>query len=283
MAIETGILLGIIVMLLWGFSKIPAKKAMGIIGPYYSLLYEHIVVGFLVLLIIPFTEFVLPSIRISIWLLCAALIGAVGISFLFRAMDEGKVSIVSPIAHSAAIITVILSYLFLGERISPLKWLAVGLMILGTILISFRYSDIMRLKFSNAVPGVKYALIAMLGWGAFYFAVKPVVDDLGPLLATVYLEVLVSLFIAVPLIFRGIRKPGRALKYSLTSGVCVAAASLLFNSAIEKSAVSLIYPLASSAPFISVILSFIMLGERIELNQKLAILLIIPGIIIASL
>ncbi|HLC98678.1 MAG TPA: DMT family transporter [Candidatus Nanoarchaeia archaeon] len=284
MAIENGILFGLLVVVLWGFAKIPAKKAMGIIGPYYALFYEHLVVALVVVLgAFPFIDFAIPSRDIMLTIIAAAVIGAFGIYFLFRGMHDGKVSIVSPIAHSSAIITVLLAYIIYDEKMTLIKWVSVALLITGTMLISFKYSSLRKLRLSGVLPGVKYAFLAMILWGAFFFAIKPIVVSLGPLLAAVYVEVGVSALIAVPLIFKGLRSPGKATKYFVASGTAVAAASILFNAAIERSAVSLIYPLASSSPLITVILSYFLLEERIETNQKIAILLIIPGIIMASL
>ena len=63
---------------------------------------------------------------------------ATGLSWIcyFRALQTGPVSIVAPIDKLSLVFAVILSGLFLGERLGILQWLGVLLMAAGALMIA---------------------------------------------------------------------------------------------------------------------------------------------------
>ena len=63
---------------------------------------------------------------------------ATGLSWIcyFRALQTGPVSIVAPIDKLSLVFAVILSGLFLGERLGVLQWLGVLLMAVGALIIA---------------------------------------------------------------------------------------------------------------------------------------------------
>lgn len=290
MALSQGIIFGLLVMLLWGLAKVIIKPAINRIGPYYALLYEQVIV---VISIITFSLFYaapyVPSREILIMIAAIAVIGAIPIYFLFKAMSVGKVSLVAPIANSSSLLTVFLSYIFYREILSGRQLIAVFLLIIGVLLISFRYSEIRRLRLSRKIiPGAKFAFITMIGWGLYFFLIKPIIVELGPVLSAMYLET--GILIVLSVIFfidvfrsKSAAKPGKAFFYVFFGGITTAAGVLFFNMGVEKSGVSIMYPLASSSLLVTVLASVIFLKERIELNQKIAIFLILLGIILISL
>ena len=284
MAITQGIIFGLITMLGWGAAKVIVRPAIRRLGPYNALFYEHIVVALaLILISAPFISPFVPGTRILALLAGAIIIGSLAIYSLFRAFDKGKVSVTSPIAQSATIITVVLSYFIYNESLSLLQIFAVILLIIGVIFVSFKYSDIRKLRLKSTVPGAGFAALTMLGWGLYFFMIKPVVVELGPLLSVVYLEVGISVLIAVPLLFRKVRLPDRSVVYTLFSGIAVALAAWSFNMGIQRAPVSIVHPVANSSVLITVLLSAVFLRERIDSNQKIAICLIIAGLVLVSI
>lgn len=281
---STSILFGLMAMFFWGISKVIVKPAIKKIGPYYALFYEHLIVAIVLsIFCIPFVDIVIPTGKILMYLIAAIIIGALAIYFFFRSMDQGKVSLSAPIAQSSVILTVILSFIFYGESLSNMQLVAIILLILGVILVSFRYSEIARLDFSRTIPGARLALLTLVGWGIYFFLIKPIVIALGPLLSVWYLETGVSVLIAIPLMFRGLKNPGKAIVYPLFSGTFVALGSLSFNLGIEKMAVSLFYPIVNSSVLVTVLCSWIFLKEKLDINQKIAIFLILLGLILISI
>ncbi|MFC1732274.1 DMT family transporter [candidate division KSB1 bacterium] len=285
-----GIIFGLAAMFFWGISKVILKPALTRIGPYPALVYQYLVTSvFLILVSIPLVDLVKPSKAILPNFIAALFIGAAAIYFYFRALHKGKVSLVSPIAHSSVLITVILSYIFYREILQGKNMIAVILLIIGVVVISFRYSEIKKLRMSKTIVlGAEFAFLTMLGWGLYFFLIKPIVVELGALLAVLYLELGITFLILLPFIFGIIKKkklisPGTAKPYLLFAGITVALGSLSFNYGIEKAAVSIIYPVANSALLITVIGSYIFLKERVETNQYIATFIILLGLVLVSI
>lgn len=274
-------------MFFWGISKVILKPALNKIGPYPSLVYQYLVTScLLIIFTIPFVDYIIPSKEIFVKFILAVVIGTLAIYFFFKALYKGKVSLVAPIAHSSALITVILSYFFYNELLQGRRLVAVALLIVGVVLVSFRYSDLKKLKFSGkTIVGAKFALLTMLGWGVYFFLIKPIIVELGPILAVVYLETAITILIVLPFLYKIIRRdkityPGSAKSYLFFAGLTVALGSLFFNLGVAKNAVSIIYPIANSALLITVLGSYIFLKERVETNQYIATFVILIGLIL---
>ncbi len=65
---------------------------------------------------------------------------ATGLSWLcyFRALQAGPASLVAPIDKLSLVFAVVLSLLFLGERLGVYQWLAIALITSGTLIIIFK-------------------------------------------------------------------------------------------------------------------------------------------------
>ena len=65
---------------------------------------------------------------------------ATGLSWLcyYRALQTGPASLVAPIDKLSLLFAVVLSVIFLGERLGVYQWLAVGLILAGTLIIIFK-------------------------------------------------------------------------------------------------------------------------------------------------
>ncbi len=62
---------------------------------------------------------------------------ATGLSWIcyFRALQTGPASLVAPIDKLSIVFVIVLSMLFLGERLGLFQWLGVGLITAGTLII----------------------------------------------------------------------------------------------------------------------------------------------------
>lgn len=65
---------------------------------------------------------------------------ATGLSWLcyYRALKTGPASLVTPIDKLSLVFAVVLSILFLGERLSAFQWIGAFLVAVGTLVIIFR-------------------------------------------------------------------------------------------------------------------------------------------------
>ncbi len=93
---------------------------------------------------------------------------------IYRALEIGPVAITSPLSSASAIVTLLLSMFILHEHVSSLEAIALIAVMLGIILVSTNYHDILNLlqKKSSGFSvskGMFWAYVAMLSLGCVFF------------------------------------------------------------------------------------------------------------------
>lgn len=82
----------------------------------------------------------IPSIisnrKTIVFIVLSGIAGALSWLFYFMSLNFGKVSQVAPIDKLSVVFAVILSILFLGEKVSIISGLGVGLIAIGSILVA---------------------------------------------------------------------------------------------------------------------------------------------------
>jgi bacterial/archaeal transporter family protein len=127
--------------------------------------------------------------------------------------------------------------------------------------------------------------LTILMWGFWGFFGKLALDRrMSPL--TIFLcEIVISVLCAVPLLLLLLwRAQGGAQAYAtwnvfgLLSGAGLALGLLFYYFALEKAQASVIVPLTSVYPVVSVLLSYSLLGERLRLSQWVGVALVVLGV-----
>jgi drug/metabolite transporter (DMT)-like permease len=124
-------------MLGWGFADFFAKKTIDQLGDVETLFWGQ-VVGIGPLLILFATNPDVPHFRTIQWAYVAVLGVWSGLSYIptYVAFGKGKVSVLSPLFASYAVVVAILSALLLSETIPPMRWGAFAIVFAGVVLIS---------------------------------------------------------------------------------------------------------------------------------------------------
>src|SRR3989338_2309069 len=193
MALSLGILFGIIAMLSWGVADFFAAKSVrksGVFKTYFWIQAISLAVYSLIFLL--FFEFPAISLMTFALIVICAFIGITSVMSFYKGLQVGIVSIISPIGASYAAVTVILSLIFLNETLTAFQVIGISLVILGAILASFKFHDLIRLKVKNVAAGVKYAVYTMFAWGVLMVLIDVLVADLGwflPILFIVTVEI----------------------------------------------------------------------------------------------
>ncbi|MCK5234057.1 MAG: DMT family transporter, partial [Candidatus Aenigmarchaeota archaeon] len=179
MDISQGIIFGIIAMIGWGaadfFGAIAVRKA----GTFTVYLWSALLSVLFFLPLAPFFGIPVLSWSVVGLLLFASLLTVISWLAFYKGFQVGKVSVVSPIALSWPAITVILSITLLKESLTFIQASGVAFAIAGGVMTSFRLSDLGKLNFSSPSNGVKYALLAALGWGIYFIPVDILVEKHG--------------------------------------------------------------------------------------------------------
>ena len=127
----------------------------------------------------------------------------------------------------------------------------------------------------------------MFGWGASDFLAAKCSRKIGYFLTYFWAQIvtIVVTLIVFPIKFQTLDTSNisRYLIFLAPAGFLFMIATLAFYKGLTKGQVSLVSPIASSWSMIVVILSIIFLHETLRINQIIAIVLIISGMILASL
>lgn len=175
------LVLGILAAVLWGSADFVAALSARRIGTFRTALVSQ-VVGAGVLAI--FGALAYAHVPLHLQLIGpAALAGvltgllAAGAYFAFYGgLSLGPISIVSPVNASYGVITLILSVIFLGERLSAAQFVAISGIIIGVALAATDLTELRKVLPGGAhktliTPGVRAALAAMTAFGLLLFGI----------------------------------------------------------------------------------------------------------------
>ena len=286
--IRSGIIAGLVVMLCWGVAdflqSIPIRK----IGTPKTMFVRNI----LTLILVAFMGiYLFPDDRLSISvenlsILCiSALIYVWGYYMFMRGFEVGTVALVSPIAGSFSIITVILALIFFQESLPFQKLAAVLVMIVGVFLTS---TDISKIKSIQSQNGLKEALLAMLCFGVSFFILGFVSKKMNPLNIFFFVSLSQALFFVVLSVMKNglITKAdinGRLLVIFIIHSLIVNMGWLVYIFGVGKDLVSLVTPISALFPGVTVLLALIFYKERLVSNQKLGIFSILVSVFLISI
>ena len=164
MSLYLGIILGLIAMLGFGISKVYLKKLVQSAGVYSIAYTNSLMVLILFLVSIFAVKFQLPSFKLFCIIAALGFVGAFSFLLFMKAMKIGSVAVVVPVSSGFGVIIVALAVLVLKESLTIAMITGIALVIIGTILVSFKYSDLRNVPghmFWSAGTGL--ALLTALG------------------------------------------------------------------------------------------------------------------------
>jgi len=287
MSLYLGIILGVIAMFAFGISKIYLKKLVQSAGEF-SIIYVNSVMVLLLFLVGIFTvRLSIPSFKLLLLIAALGFVGALTLLVFMKALKLGHVAIVVPVSSVFGVIIVAFAVLILKEALTHSMIVGIALIILGTILISFKHSDLRTITGAMVwSAGTGLAIVTAFGWGIYYFFIRFVAVETGPIVAAFYVELSVIIFLYIFLLFNRdkLQKPGRSdYKYIFINAFLVVVASITYYTGITVSKVAVVAAITSAAPLVSSLLAIYVLKEKIELNQKLATLMIVVGVIVLAI
>jgi drug/metabolite transporter (DMT)-like permease len=280
-----GLICGLISMFGWGIADFLMKEPGQKIGSFRTLFFIQVIN---LILTIPFFFYYLIKYSFNIGLMDLVLLFLIGILDLFAYLNflegitKGELAIVSPIVSVYSIITVVLSVIILGEFITNLQMVAIILALIGVVLTSV---DLKNLHNIHSVKGLKNAFFAMLGWGIFLF----LTGFLESRIHWIQIFLLSNLIIAGVIIFFLLFKiktkkiPKSQMSILTVIAIISSLSWISMNIGFSVSSVSIVSVVSSLSPFITVILAVIYLKEKLILNQKIGIFLIISSLVLISL
>lgn len=286
MALQEGIIFGIIAMLGWGFADFFVVKSLKKTNVIKTFLWSQLI-GIVAFAVFFAFFFKMPDISMQ-WggiFVLTSVLGFIAYLSFYKGLGTGKVSVVAPITACWAAITVILSIIFLKEQIVQLQLFGIILAISGAVLVSFKLHDLIKMKLRNFTIGAEYAALAAVAWGIQFVFIDMLVEEFGWFIPMFLIKIISLLFLIVYISAKkeSVPFPRQAGALVIAIAALEVAAFLSYGFAISTQNTAITAPLISAAPTVTVILAFIFFKEKIELNQKIGMVAALSGIVLLSL
>jgi transporter family protein len=122
---------------LWGFfGKLALNRQMPATSVFLAEVAVGAAVGCVMLAIFSYNGQMMPwTASANVYGLLSGVGMGVGLLLFYVALDYGKAVVVVPPAATYPLVTVLLSYLFLGERPTSTQWCGLALVVVGAALL----------------------------------------------------------------------------------------------------------------------------------------------------
>ena len=212
---------------------------------------------------------------------------------LYRSFEIGKLAVVAPVSASYPALTVALS-VFSGEHLTAMRGAGIALVLIGVVVVVRgeaqppKAVDASPSRPENkAASGIGAALISAAGFGVLFWLLgNRVVPRVG-FASTVWMIRLTSSALTA-LVILAVKKPMSLPRkdsvsiWLLGMGVLDTGAFVMNNLGMQMEQVSVVSVLASLYGAVTVILSTVVLRERMSRWQWLGIVAIFAGIALIS-
>ncbi|MEU6592194.1 EamA family transporter [Streptomyces sp. NPDC046881] len=189
----------------------------------------------------------------------------VGVAFLYRAMSQGKMSVVVPVSDVGAVaLPVLVGVAFLGERPAAVAWIGIAAAVPALWLVAQASGPGPDGGRAPVTAGVPAALAASAGFGVQFLAMAQVGADGGlwPVVVSRLASVLV--IAAVLALYRSPpTMPGRLTAVAATAGAVGTVAIILYLAATRHQLMAVATVLSALYPAIPVLLALVFLHERL--------------------
>jgi drug/metabolite transporter (DMT)-like permease len=299
---------GLIAMVCWGIANFFQAMQVRKMGTLKQM-YISSIIGFVIAAIF-YIIFIVAKIKLDMPLFALGLLGifclvnAIAVLSFLKSFEFGEISIVGPISSAYSLITAILAFIFLSEEITITRIISIIAIVAGIVLVS---TDIKKIHNLHKVKGVKNAILSMLLWGIYFFMLGYISRYLVPYYMQTYaLAEIDAKFIAgvnifffssifnnlfmvlIPILKNGLMdlsdlKDGFMAKTFLLNSVLFTVAWIAVTYGLANGLVSIVTPVSSLNPAITVVLAMIFLKEKIVFNQKIGLIFVFAGIFFISI
>lgn len=280
------VMFALIAFLAWGIGDIFGGTVARKIGGYSSALWSYILSIIFSSFYIPFALDKLQGITLEtvIWLLVLTPIGMIPLITLYEGIKRGNASLAGTIAGAYGTLVVVLSIIFLGERISLAQGILIIVIFFGLLLSSVNFKTL-KIKQLLSDKGVPFAIISLITWGIYFTFVKVPIKNIGWFWPT-YLA-----WWGFPLVFIYMRLKSIKLEFPKSSGtwLSLGVAALLLTTglfanslAMATGKASIVIPIASSYPILFAVLAYFVFKDRLSKQQIIGITTVLCGIILLS-
>ena len=199
----------------------------------------------------------------------------------FRALQLGDVNKVTPVDKTSTVLTMLLAALFLGETLSPLKWVCLFLILLGTwAMIGRRAPDVPASHaggrwFPYALVSAFLASItSLLG----KVGMEGIDSNLGTAIRTVVVLLMAWGIVLATGKGREIRNiDSRSWGFLLLSGLATGISWLCYFRALQEGPASVVVPIDKLSIVVTIAFSSLFLREKLSPRAALGLVALVAG------
>jgi len=289
MSVSVGIGLAFVAMLCWGVGDFLIQKSTRKVGDIEALFF---VTAFGAVVLFPFVYKNIGALFASsgstlfvLGILCVVLLLAA--LFDFEALRVGKLAIVEPIWSFEVPVAALLAFFILGERVTAFQILIVITLLVGLALVSLKKP--FHLKHFLLERGTLLALLGavFMGTANFFMGWGARLSD--PIMANFVTDVFIAVVTGLILLSRGriqetIRDMNQSRNVLIQMSVSDKTAWVAFAFAMTLAPIGIVVALSESYIIIAVLLGLSVNRERLELHQKVGLVVaIVSAIILAAI
>lgn len=185
--------------------------------------------------------------------------------FFFKALAIGDVSKVVPIDKSSVVLTIILSFLILGEPATLFVIIGGALIAIGTFVLIGKNEE--KKRFTGSQSYIVLAILGAVFAAATAILAKIGIEDVDSNLATFIRTIVILLFSWGIVFFQGSQKEMKNITkkgylFLTLSGMATGLSWLCYFAALAIGNVSVVAPIDKFSVVLAMILSFIILKEK---------------------
>jgi len=269
MAISFVVVFAFMAMLFWGFGDFFIQKSVKKIGSLESLAWIGLIgsVGLFPLVIKDLH--LLQNFTNLILIVGLGIISFISVIFGFRALKEGKLSVVDVIIEAELPITIALGFIFLKESLTMTQMIIILFILLGIVLTAIKSFSHFK---SRIEKGVILAFIAAIFFGGTNIMVGVSSKLISPIMAIwgswVFFTLISIIFIISKKGFKKFLVHGSGnKKLIIATGIIDTLAWVFYALAVSKSEISLITAITESYPALALFLGVFFNNEKIMFHQ----------------
>lgn len=194
----------------------------------------------------------------------------------FKALDLGNVSKVTPIDKTSIILTLILSGIFLNEKITIVKIISIILILTGTLLTIKKSDEKVNNKW--IIYAVLTAIFTSTTTILSKIGIEKINTNLTTFLRTLVVLIILTIIIIIKKKYKNIKKLNKKnYIFIILSGISTSLSWLFYFSSLSIGEASIVFPIEKLSLVVSIISSRIFLKEELSKKQILGIVIIVIG------
>ena len=198
----------------------------------------------------------------------------------FKALQLGDVNKVVPIDKSSTILTMILAFIFLNEKITINMVIGMIGIAIGTYLMIQKKEEVEKVVKGKAwlIYALLSALFASLTSILGKVGIENIESNLGTAIRTIVVLIMSWIIVFATKKQSDVKKiDKRSLIFLILSGIATGASWLCYYKALQDGLASIVVPIDKLSILVTVLFAYIFLKEKLSKKSLLGLILIVVG------